>query len=748
MSASVREANLHVGGSSGRIVHVTDIQGNTRLPRAQLLDRLRAQQGLAYVPELELVRDVLYLMQGISGTHVRLHHAWQLPSDNGSHEACTHMRLDFDEHAGMISPPTRDLIHRLAELGQLFERVQAFVDSHESQPVATHLTAQSLCHFLTSELQAHNALLTDLDAQWHAQAEGEKLSPPLTLQRLAQVTSEPMMRMRLMSTIVESCRHAHGGALVSTIHTYTLTGHPFIRRCTATMLDHVSRPFFHTLSRWIYDGELDDPFHEFFVARAPPSQTRKPPLVDDLVVPTELGTDAADVWHNRFVLQLQMLPSFLSEHFARKIFSTGKSLHFLRDCCSSGHGHAEYDDTAQPSVALDPEQARLRTLGYGSAHRRELRYSDMAGLEHAIDAEFALASGHLCMRMLSTFRLLDHLRALKSYLLLTQGDFADALLETLGPSLARPASTLYQHNLSAALETAIRASNAQFDDPEILRRLDARSLEFGPGDTGWDTFTLEYRVDSPVNAVLDASAMAGYQLLFNYLWHTNRVAARITAAWSQLLSVQKAVLRSRHRKLVDRALMRQLRATLGHVCEMVHFVRHLQSFIELEGISYAWQRLEHDLTVTKPSDLDHLVDIHRTYLHMLISTTLMRGRRSASDHLASDVRAQLHGILAYADATDELGMYVTSELARLAGGVDPLSSAARTHAHVSQRLVDEHTQFQHRLQSMLAALERHPTLTVRDLARRWNFNNVYYRRERTTVSTSHATTTTTSALAR
>ena len=73
MSASVREANLHVGGSSGRIVHVTDIQGNTRLPRAQLLDRLRAQQGLAYVPELELVRDVLYLMQGISGTHVRLH---------------------------------------------------------------------------------------------------------------------------------------------------------------------------------------------------------------------------------------------------------------------------------------------------------------------------------------------------------------------------------------------------------------------------------------------------------------------------------------------------------------------------------------------------------------------------------------------------------------------------------------------------------------------------------------------------
>ena len=111
----------------------------------------------------------------------------------------------------------------------------------------------------------------------------------------------------------------------------------------------------------------------------------------------------------------------------------------------------------------------------------------------------------LSTRMLRAYLLFDHLRALKSYLLLAQGDFADALLQTLGPSLSRPASTLYQHNLSAARETAIRASSAQYEDPEILRRLDARSLEFGPGDTGWDTFTLEYRVDSPVNAVLDAS---------------------------------------------------------------------------------------------------------------------------------------------------------------------------------------------------------------------------------------------------
>lgn len=45
------------------------------------------------------------------------------------------------------------------------------------------------------------------------------------------------------------------------------------------------------------------------------------------------------------------------------------------------------------------------------------------------------------------------------------------------PELARPATTLYQHNLTGILETAVRATNAQFDNAEILKRLDVRLLE-------------------------------------------------------------------------------------------------------------------------------------------------------------------------------------------------------------------------------------------------------------------------------
>jgi len=38
---------------------------------------------------------------------------------------------------------------------------------------------------------------------------------------------------------------------------------------------------------------------------------------------------------------------------------------------------------------------------------------------------------------------------------------------------------LFLHNLTGILETAIRATNAQYDDADILRRLDVRLLEVG-----------------------------------------------------------------------------------------------------------------------------------------------------------------------------------------------------------------------------------------------------------------------------
>ena len=50
-------------------------------------------------------------------------------------------------------------------------------------------------------------------------------------------------------------------------------------------------------------------------------------------------------------------------------------------------------------------------------------------------------------------------------------------LHIIRPELAKPAEMLFLHNLTGTLEAAIRATNAQFDNTDLLQRLDVRLLD-------------------------------------------------------------------------------------------------------------------------------------------------------------------------------------------------------------------------------------------------------------------------------
>jgi hypothetical protein len=64
--------------------------------------------------------------------------------------------------------------------------------------------------------------------------------------------------------------------------------------------------------------------------------------------------------------------------------------------------------------------------------REGLKYSDISGLEQSIDSAYQSASQRLFDVFLNKFKLVDHLRALKQYLMLGHGDFADQLMDSLG----------------------------------------------------------------------------------------------------------------------------------------------------------------------------------------------------------------------------------------------------------------------------------------------------------------------------
>lgn len=55
---------------------------------------------------------------------------------------------------------------------------------------------------------------------------------------------------------------------------------------------------------------------------------------------------------------------------------------------------------------------------------------------------------------------------------------------------------------------------------------------------------------------------------------------------------------------------------------MIHFVRQVQGFSQLEVIAVRWKALM-EFTSKKEGDLDQLIDVHRNYLRQVVAKVLL-----------------------------------------------------------------------------------------------------------------------------
>ncbi|KAI0774140.1 gamma-tubulin complex DGRIP91/SPC98 component [Fomes fomentarius] len=704
--------------------------------QAELLREYRSQIGQPHIPEQLILRDTLYLLQGISGKYIQF---------SVSKDAEQNKELIFAEDPRYYIPaPTRALIHRLAEVGHLYQRVDSFVREREGK-VGVGMIEQSLCHHLQSQLTEYYRLIAVLESQMsavHQTDDARRLNGAaaeertreeetgLTLKRLDVWIEDWRLRMRMMSVCVEGAKDAHGGALVNLIHGYAENGDPFIRKFTNQLLEEVSKPFFATLHKWLFSGELHDPFSEFFVAVDPelahlqymqPSTQGIGQLANDggfgggdMEDTAEEHAGGLQLWEQKYRFQKDMLPAFVGETFGRKIFSTGKSLNFIRYSCHDS----------------DWVATREKLSNTGGT----LKYSDIVGLERSIDAAYQIASQRLFNVFFDKYRLLDHLSALKHYLLLGYGDFAEQLMDTLGPSLSRPANALYRHNLTATLESALRSSNAQNDPPDVLRRLDARMLEYSHGEIGWDVFTLEYKVDAPIDTVLDPTALVKYLKLFNHLWKVKRIESTLNASWMRIAGGAKNFLRIPELEYD----WHQVRLVMA---EMIHFIRQLEAYCYLEVMECSWQDLM-NFVHKKEGDLDVLIETHRTYLDRMVKKVLLLSPKAGrEENLLNQVREAFGLILQFREATDDLYNYCLSESARRDAERDAARGVYTRTDHGDRRYTEESlpgilarvkdygASFSERVQTIIQGLASHSDLDCRFLGIRLSFSDFYKTRK-------------------
>ncbi|KAK4054302.1 Microtubule-nucleating Tub4p (gamma-tubulin) complex component [Microbotryomycetes sp. JL221] len=787
----------HQYESTSISTNVNKRQSTPKLSMAQLINKHRSQTSTTttrVVPERDLLRDIVYILQGVDGEFIRFkpqtstrqpQHRDNEPTslnDNNQHQPwTTGIEFMLKGTNYIIHEPTQHLLHTLSEIGWLYKQINnriemfenssnhnkikkfhhdkrrnEFVDQQhrqqqqQQQQIGT--IEQSLYACLKNELTEYYRLVAILQGQLNVVDDNHDLpldrntidgiGNQMTLKRLVVWTEDVKLRMRMMSSIITTTgqeQNIQGGKLLTLIHSYVSNGNPFISNFNSTLLKQISKPFFKILNCWIWFGELRDPFNEFFVQLNSSSssstlllnfetiksgqvlgQTGDISVQDNEEESNERQTiKAHELWENKFSFRRDMLPSFLEESFGRKIFSTGKSLNFIKHSCGDTTWVSEQSVT-------DAKQT--------------LQYDDMVGLERSITLAYSAASQKLFDMFLNKFRLMDHLAGLKDFLLLGKGDFIETLMENLGPSLDRPANLLYRHNLTATLETALRHSmttstSTLFDQNDVVRRLDARMLEFNQGEIGWDVFTLEYKVDSPLDTVLDPKSMLGYQRMFKHLWFIKRVEYNLNLIQRRLITSSKNLFK----KLKN--LNQDFHSTRLSLQQMLFFVKQFQYYCHLEVIGCSWQSFEQFVS-KRSGDLDSLIEAHQTYLERLISKALLLNGRKSSKRdavpLLDQIRQIFRIMLQYRTAADSLCSFALAEASRqetlrdVGRGIDsPIPSTGFQSTSdqqqqelegIRQRLEEYSTDFKTMSINLITQLGQAPDLDARFLSVRLNYN--------------------------
>ncbi|CAL5081701.1 unnamed protein product [Urochloa decumbens] len=539
------------------------------------------------VSEAALVRDVLYACQGIDGRYVRYDKA----SDA------------YDLPDGVRVPrSTRTLVRKLCELGWLFRKVRGFISGNISRSPSDAGTevgtvAQAFCSALQEELSDYYKLLAVLESY--------SLNPIptpgsdsgvsgnyLSLRRLAVWLAEPAVRMRLMAVLVDGCRGLRGGAMAGAIHGHAQHGDPMFQEFMGRLLRRVCSPLFEMVRSWVLEGELEDVFAEFFIVGQP--------------------VKAESLWREGYLIQSDMLPSFISPVLAQRILRTGKSINFLRVCCDD----SGWADAAAEAAAYVGTTTSRGGLGYGETDALEALVVEAA---KRIDS-------HLMDVIHKRYRFKDHCLAIKRYLLLGQGDFVQYLMDVVGPELSEPANRISSFQLAGLLETAIRASNAQYDDRDILDRIKVKMMDHGDGDRGWDVFSLEYDARVPLDTVFTASVMKIYLKVFNFLWKLKRVDHSLTGVWKTMKP--NCIVSSPFYKegiSIKAQFVSVLRKCQVLFNEMNHFVTNFQYYIMFEVLEVSWARFSDEMDAAK--DLDDLLLAHDKYLNSILEKALL-GERS------------------------------------------------------------------------------------------------------------------------
>ncbi|ESR34063.1 hypothetical protein CICLE_v10004486mg [Citrus x clementina] len=527
----------------------------------------------AGVQELLVIDDLLSALVGIEGRYISIKRRVNHVHGNDTYDSTVTFQVDASMDLAL-----QEMAKRIFPLCESFVLTEQFVESRSQfkNGLVNHAFAASL-----------RALLLDYEAMV-AQLEHQFRLGRLSIQGLWFYCQPMLGSMQAVSAVIHkaSANNFTGSAVLNLLQSQAkaMAGDNTVRSLLEKMTQCASNAYLGILERWVYEGVIDDPYGEFFIAE------------DKSLLKESLTQDYdAKYWRQRYSLK-DGIPSFLA-NIAGKILTTGKYLNVMREC-----GHSAQVPTSENS----------KLLSFGSNHHY---------LE-CVKVAYEFASGELLNLIKERYDLMGKLRSIKRYLLLDQGDFLVHFMDIAREELMKQLDEITVEKLQSLLDIALRSTAAAADPchedltcsverSSLLKRMatlkfveiktssDGVDLEQPVSITGLETFSLSYKVQWPLSIVISRKALTKYQMVFRLLFHCKHVERQLCGAWQvhQVLEPNWHVMHNRLQtaKSIDEVIQHHdffldkcLRECLLHLPDLLKKVERLKSLCLQYAAATQW----------------------------------------------------------------------------------------------------------------------------------------------------------------
>lgn len=577
---------------------------------------------------------------------------------------------DIEFRAGLPMPllgsGARDAIALCSEVGWMYGRIIAYVNSvFDDIDGVQCATSHALAARLDAELAEYHDQLATL----------EKELPPLEL--MSSFTSQPHHRFLTLRSLVSrliplrdhlrtlsiladgigSCADLRGGKLLAMILRHSLDGnHTRHTNLIRSIAADCSVPWYKILTQWLTQGVLEDLHSEFFVKEVRTTDT----------VSSSTGGRRQHIalssgfytWHRRYILIDGLIPAcscggmmdIITVDLAHEVLLVGKGINFIRHCLQD----KDWEVVEQNDQGYSNSFATLSDVGDNAADEMKC----LSTLNDVVQRSSTRVHTHILDSLHNEHHIMQHLLALKHFLFLGQGDFVSSLVESLDQEFRGRTliAGIYDHTLSALLEGSLRSSTARFLPNFVLGNLGAKLMmdnydpnrywmgnppktkEFeltpwkdneGTTQDPWDFIYLDYNIDSPLDAIVHASAMDIYHQVFLFLFRLKRVEWMLNNSWRQSTALNHAILIETKAGGADAStiseaaelssfLLRRISSTRQ---TMLHFVSNLQNYLMFEVLEGGWESLK--VAVKNARTVDDVIKAHDSYLNQIVDKTLL-----------------------------------------------------------------------------------------------------------------------------